>query len=55
MYHKGWGFWSSNQTAPYTGSETVITVCHQTFVTGPAKIDYVSAKKSPIFSVFAVS
>ena len=25
------------------------------FVTGPAKIDHVSAKKSPIFSVFAVS
>ena len=25
------------------------------YVTGPAKIDHVSAKKSPIFSVFAVS
>ena len=25
------------------------------YVTGPAKIDYLSAKKSPIFSVFAVS
>ena len=24
-------------------------------VTGPAKIDHVSAKKSPIFTVFAVS
>ena len=24
------------------------------YVTGPAKIDHVSAKKSPIFSVFAV-
>ena len=27
----------------------------ETNVTGPAKIDHVSAKKSPIFSVFAVS
>ena len=26
-----------------------------TYVTGPAKIDHVSANKSPIFSVFAVS
>ena len=26
-----------------------------TYVTGPAKIDHVSAKKSPIFNVFAVS
>ena len=25
------------------------------YVTGPAKINHVSAKKSPIFSVFAVS
>ena len=25
------------------------------YVTGPAKIDHVSAKKLPIFSVFAVS
>ena len=27
----------------------------RTNVTGPAKIDHVSTKKSPIFSVFAVS
>ena len=26
-----------------------------TYVTGPAKIDHVSAIKSPIFSVFAIS
>ena len=26
-----------------------------TYVTGPVKIDHVSRKKSPIFSVFAVS
>ena len=31
------------------------TVHLLTYVTGPAKIDHVSAKKSPIFSVFAVS
>ena len=29
--------------------------CNNEFVTRPAKIDHVSAKKLPIFSVFAVS
>ena len=28
---------------------------HFNYVTGPAKVDHVSTKKSPIFSVFAVS
>ena len=32
MYHKGQEVWLSNQTAPHTASETIITVSHQTFV-----------------------
>ena len=47
----------------YTMSKKVVDqVTHQVtvdngmiYVTGPAKINHVSAKKSPIFSVFAVS
>ena len=34
----------------------MIQPVHNTqYVTGPAKIDHVSAKKSPIFNVFTVS
>ena len=35
--------------------DTMYVHMYPVYVTGPAKIDHVSAKKSPIFSVFAVS
>ena len=32
-----------------------ISLCQKQYVTGPAKINHVSTKKLPIFSVFALS
>ena len=36
-------------------STIIVPIYVRIYVTGPAKIDHVSAKKSPIFSMFAVS